>query len=127
MDTTIKQLNIKVITEGLDESIAKVNELGDKIHSLSSKQTTKSIKAVVTPKKTKDDKSDVKTSKNLKKSADSLSKILIRLISIRKLSNFFKDAFEESSSWIENLNLFEVAMKDNTKAGLEFTKTMTPE
>ena len=129
MDTTVKQLNIKVVTEGLDDSIAKVNQLGDTIHNLSSKQTTKSIKAIANSSKSKKDKSSTndakQTSKILKSSASSLSSILIKLISIRKLSNFFKDAFEESSAWIENLNLFEVAMKDNTKAGLEFTKTMS--
>lgn len=129
MDTTVKQLNIKVVTEGLDDSIAKVNQLGDTIHNLSSKQTTKSIKAVAKSSTSKNGKSSVtaakQTSKNLMKSSGSLSRILISLISIRKLTNFFKDAFEESSSWIENLNLFEVAMKDNTEAGLEFTKTMS--
>lgn len=122
MDATVKQLNIKVVDEGLDETIAKVKLLGEEMYNLSSKKTTKSISTSETKQEAKATK---ETSKNLKSTSRSLSKILISLISIRKLSNFFKDAFEESSSWIENLNLFEVALDDCTEQGLEFTKTMS--
>lgn len=122
MDSTTKQLNIKVVSEGLDETIAKVKELGNTVHDLSSKKTTKSVSVSESKQEAKIAK---QTSTNLKKSASSLSKILISLISIRKLSNFFRESLDESSSWIENLNLFEVAMGNATQQGLRFTKTMS--
>lgn len=122
MDSTTKQLNIKVVSEGLDETIAKVKELGNTVHDLSSKKTTQSVSVSQSKQEAKIAK---QTSTNLKKSASSLSKILISLISIRKLSNFFRESLDESSSWIENLNLFEVALDDCTEQGLEFTKTMS--
>ena len=122
MDSTTKQLNIKVVSEGLDETIAKVKELGNTVHDLSSKKTTQSVSVSQSKQEAKIAK---QTSTNLKKSASSLSKILKSLISIRKLSGFFRDSLEESSSWIENLNLFEVALDDCTQQGLEFTKTMS--
>ena len=122
MDATVKQLNIKVVSEGLDETIAKVKTLGEEVHNLSSKKTTKSVSVSETKQEAKATK---ETSKNLKSTSKSLSKILISLISIRKLSRVFSSSLEESSSWIENLNLFEVALDDLTEQGLEFTKTMS--
>ena len=121
MDTTIKQLNIKVVNEGLDETIAKVQTLGNEIKNISSKKA-KSVSVGQTKQEAKATK---ETSTNLRKQSISLRKMLVTLISIRKLSGFFKDALDESSSWIENLNLFEVALDDCTEQGLKFTKTMS--
>ena len=56
--------------------------------------------------------------------ARTASKFMILFYAARRITNTFSDLFEESSSYIENLNLFTVSMGDATDKSLEFARTV---
>lgn len=77
-------------------------------------------------------KTIVKTSDTIKKSANNTAsmsrsalKLGITLISTRKIINYLSDAMEESASWVENLNVMEVAFGNMSDSAYQFVKTLS--
>lgn len=55
----------------------------------------------------------------------SLIKLSTVVVIARKLTNTLNKAFNASSAWIENLNLFEVTMRHNADRALEFAENIS--
>lgn len=65
-----------------------------------------------------------KTTKSVEKYAKSILKIGVSYSAIKSVVRFIGNATEASADYVEALNLFEVAMDDNVKAGKAFVDQM---
>lgn len=54
----------------------------------------------------------------------SVAKAFLGLVGITSLGKFFTDGIEQSHSYIENLNLLNVSLRENSESALEFANSM---
>lgn len=73
---------------------------------------------------TKTGKETEKTSNNFKNMALSGTKLFGALYSVNKITKYLSQAFDESASWVENLNVMEVAFGDLSDSAYKFTKSV---
>ena len=65
-----------------------------------------------------------KTSKNLKNMATSGARLFGAFYSLNRITKYLSQAFDESASWVENLNVMEVAFNNLSDDAYRFTKSV---
>ena len=60
-----------------------------------------------------------------KKLKRSMTNLIASFITIRSASKYLREAFDESASWVENLNVMEVAFGDMSDSAYKFVKSVS--
>lgn len=69
--------------------------------------------------------SNYKNSSSILKTAKSVGKLGIKVFSTYKVVGYLREAFDESASWVENLNVMEVAFDDLSGSAYNFVKSVS--
>lgn len=109
MPTGLEPLKIELLA--VDNASATISSVEKQIKNFSTTQE-------------KSSETTDKTTKSVEKYAKSILKIGVSYSAIKSVVRFIGDATEASADYVEALNLFEVAMDGNVKAGKAFVDQM---
>lgn len=109
MPTGLEPLKIELLA--VDNASATISSVEKQIKNFSTTQE-------------KSSETTDKTTKSVEKYAKSILKIGVSYSAIKSVVRFIGDATEASADYVEALNLFEVAMDENVKAGKAFVDQM---
>ena len=141
MDNELQPIQIKITTSGANESVKSINSVTSALKELQNvaklstnlmsnfgntiyKYTTnnKNISNIITKE---DNRIIQKNSDSVKKYATNLAKLGISFWSVDKAARVLRSAMDESASWVENLNVMEVAFGKMSESAYQFTKSVS--
>lgn len=139
MDNELQPIQIKITTSGANESVKSINSVTSALKELQnvakiSTNLMSNFGNTITKNKisntfnvgntiSQTSESSKKASKNIKHFSTNLAKLGITFWSVNKSAKMLRQAMDESASWVENLNVMEVAFGSMSESAYKFART----
>lgn len=141
MDNELQPIQIKITTSGANEAVKSINSVTSALKELQniakiSTNLMSNFGNTITKNKisntfnvgntiSQTSESSKKASKNIKHFSTNLAKLGITFWSVDKSAKMLRQAMDESASWVENLNVMEVAFGGMSESAYQFTKSVS--